>query len=76
MKPSDDFGLEVLVAFVNDIYNGTGWWCNIGMSNEDSDEECDCLLPSLSKIFGIYKSTMRVLSLKINYLKGRERASF
>ena len=69
MNPSDNFGLEVLVAFVNNVDHGTGWWHGIGTSNEDSDEDCYYLFPSLSKIFGIHKNSMRIFLLTINCLK-------
>ena len=67
MKPSDNFGLEVLVAFVNKIDHGEGRWCNIGASNEDSDDDCNYLFPSSSKIFGIHKNAIRIFLLEINW---------
>ena len=76
MKTSDNFGLDVLVAFVNNVDHDTGWWWNIGILNEYSDEYCNYLFPSLKKIFGIHKNVMRIFLLEINFLKGRVRDSF
>ena len=69
MKQSGNFGLEVLVAFVNNVDHGTGWWHDIGISNEDSDKDCYYLFPSLSKIFGTHKNSIRTFLLEINCLK-------
>ena len=76
MKPSEHFGLEVIVTFINNVYHDAGLLHDIKISNEDSDEDCNYFCPSLNEIFGIHKNSMRIFLLEINSLKGRTIASF
>ena len=54
-KQNCNYGLEVLVTFINNVDHDYGWWYNIGPSSANEDEKFNYTFPSLNKIFGIHK---------------------
>ena len=38
-KQNCNYGLEVLVTFINNADHDHGWWCNIGPSSANEDEK-------------------------------------
>ena len=68
-KQNCNYGLEVLVTFINKIDHDYGWWHNIGPSSTNEDETFNYVFPSLNNIFGIHKGTMNIFLLEVNCLK-------
>ena len=68
-KQNCNYGLEVLVTFINNVDHDKGRWYNTGYSSTNEDEKFNCVFPSLNKIFGIHKNAMNIFLLEVNCLK-------
>ena len=55
-KQNCNYGLEVLVTFINNVDHDYGWWHNIGPSSTNEDENFNHAFPSLNNICGIHNN--------------------